>query len=189
MKYYDYKDTTKLEYMDFTDLSGHYNIGNQMAQKDYHIEIEAPGYKKREKNIGKLPKSFKGNMTFHFRLHKIQPPLDAPVSYTTAAMSDVKTLADVICRIPAVDKIDGLDVLSKEGGTIRILVNGFTFNTEKLKLLDQFPVEVLKNVQYYDLRRYNTIYDGVINFVLTEGNMAGAPDFTPAETSYYDIIK
>ena len=187
VRYYDYKDPKKLEYIDFTDLSGQYNLGQHVAQRDYHIEIEAPGYQKREKNIGKLPKSYKGNMTFHFKLHKDQTPLAAPISYAVDKMTGAKTLIDVIRQIPAVDKIEGTDVLSKDGGTIRVLVNGFTFNAEKLSQLSQFPIDVLNDVQYYDLKKYNTIYNGVINLVLLEGDMAGAPNFTPGETSYYDI--
>lgn len=187
VKYYSYKDPGKLEYIDFTDLSGKYDIGQNVKQKEFHIEISAPGYQKRGKNIGNLPKTFKGNMTLHFRMHKSQEPLDTPISIDINEMKGVKTLTDAILQVPVVEKIEGNDVVSIDGGTIRVFINGFTFSADKLDMLSQFPIEALKDVHYYNLLKYNTMYDGVINLILTDGEMAGAPDFTPAETTYYDI--
>ncbi|MGI6223902.1 MAG: hypothetical protein ACOYJG_09845 [Prevotella sp.] len=189
VKYFNYKDPKKLEYIDFTDLSGQYNLGENVAQADYHIEIEAPGYEKRTKDIGNLPESFEGNLTFHIRMHRDNSSMPVPVSFTTDKLAGANNLIDAIKLLPAVDKIEENDVVSKDGSTIRVLINGFTLPADKLGQLSLFPLAALKTADYYDLKKYNTIYDGVINLVLVEGDMAGAPNFEPAETDYYDIKK
>lgn len=188
MKYSDYKDHSRVEHIGFTDLSGQYNLGNRVKSQDYHIEIEAPGYEKREKNIGKLPDSFDGNMTFHFEMHK-SGSQDAPaaVIFPDSTYKKQPNLMEAVKSLPVVSGIEETDVLSQNGNTLKLLLNGYSFDMANLVYFKNLPAAVVKDIEYYDLSEYDTIYEGVINVVLPEGEQAGLPDFAPAETSYYNI--
>lgn len=188
VKYSDYKDHNKVEYVGFTDLSGQYNLGDRVKSQDYHIEIKAPGYETREKCIGRLPNSFDGNMTFHFEMHK-SGSQKGPVSviYSDSIYRKQSNLIEAVKSLPVVSSIEETDVLSQNGNTLKLLLNGYSFDMANLVYFRDLPTAVVKDIEYYDLSAYNTIYEGVINVVLAEGEQAGSPDFAPAETSYYDI--
>ena len=197
--YYNYEDSTKLEYFAFTDLSGSYDLGKIPVQK-YRIKIVAPGYVTRYKKIGNLPtefpKDWKGdNMTFHFEMEKdpqnknIIIPVVYPVKDLEKSSKD--NFWDLIRHINDEFVVDekSKSVTTKDGEPIRLMFNGFNMQGEKSDKAIALPMIAFKEIEYYDLSNQPaSLYQYVLNIVLMAGDKAGGVlSFGPIETKKYDI--
>jgi len=193
--YYNYEDSTKLEYFAFTDFSGNYDLGKIIAKK-YRIKVVAPGYFTKQKNIGNLPteipKEWVGdNITLHFQMEKNTNESIEPV--VVSAKTLTKTPKDNFWVL--IRNMDGMfvdekskTVTTKDGNPVRLFFNGFNIPAENLDKVSALPAEAFKQFEYYDFSKQpQSLYDGVLNVVLITGNVAGKVTFEPKEIKKYDI--
>jgi len=193
--YYNYEDSTKLEYFAFTDFTGSYDLGKILVKK-YRVKIVAPGYITRQKKIGGLPTEIPkewntDNFTFHFEMKKNINESIKPVIFQ--AKNLIKTSKDNFWNM--IRHINGMQVdektktiTTKNGNSVRLFFNGFNVQADKLDKLSSLPVEAFKQFEYYDLSKQSqSLYDGALNVVLITGDVAGKVTFEPKETKKYDI--
>jgi hypothetical protein len=193
--YYNYEDSTKLEYFAFTDMSGSYDLGKIVVKK-YRIKILAPGYWPKQKNIGNLPteipKEWKtDNFTFHFEMKKKADETITPQVFPikTLTKSSKDKLWDLLRQINSLSVDEkSKTVTTREGSPIRLLLNGFNMQSKQLDKLASLPLEGFKRIEYYDLsNQLQSVYEGVLNIVLIAGESASKVTFEPKEGKKYDI--
>lgn len=194
--YYNYEDSTKLEYFAFADLSGQYDLGKIVVKK-YRIKVIAPGYQIKRKNVGNLPteipKEWKSdNLTIHLEMKRdIDDNTVNPSVFFTKNLkqSSKNNFWDLI------KQINGLiidqktkTITTKNGNPIRLLLNGFTMKETQFEKINSLPIEGFKQFEYYDLSKQSeSLYGAVVNIVLITGNQAQKVDFQPKEYYGYDI--
>lgn len=186
--YCNIDDHQKVEYVGFTDLSGKYDIGNNVAVNDYFVKIEAPGYETKEKRLGKLPKSFKGNLTLHFGLSpKSDKAIVAAKTYTPQDLSSEKVDAlELLLKVPGVKQDRFGNLRTSSDGSIKLLLNGFEVKTNDLSSLKEVPYRTVSRIEYYDLSAGTSIYKGVVNISLAIGDQAKLT-FVPFETTQFNL--
>lgn len=182
--YYDKEDQNKLEYFQFTDITGRYDLGEDVKSQDYFVKIVAPGFKMRSRDIVGLPQTFKGNLTLHYKLEKDVIYNFNKKIFTVKELKPEQglNLIDLVCMLPGVIKDDSGNILTEDGGSVRLLLNGRTMRKDISKL-SQMPLIVVDNIEYYDLDDCDgSLYQGVINIILTVGDKnSNRISFTPRE--------
>lgn len=190
IKWCNSTDQNDIRYIKFTDLSGHYDLGQNVPVDSYYIEISAPGYKTKRKVIGNLPEKVDGNITLHFELKRDNSPLPKEAVYTIKDnFASCSIVMDVLTQIPGLHKEGKHGLINDKGQGVRLLLNGFEVPQESFEKLCLIPIELVKTVVYYDFSDLNEmIYGGALNLLLVEGPTASEElDFIPFENNQFTI--
>jgi hypothetical protein len=166
--YYNYEDTTKVEFCTLTNLAGEYFFYNLRNGK-YIVKIVAPGYqtKRQEiefRDVQSLAKNNKGKVYAHIEMKKVNNTHITPVIFQAQDLLQSKD--DTIEKI-----IEGLKVKVKnntasEKKSYRIWLGGMDIDA---KLYNEMKVESLMKlakglgdktlqktyIEYYDLSGEN----------------------------------
>jgi hypothetical protein len=194
--YYNYEDSTQLEYFAFTDRSGNYDLG-KIVLKKYIVKITAPGYLPRQKKIGnlpaELPKEYQGtNITLHIKLEHdstqagVKPIVFQPETLKKSSKDNFWNMVRQIEEIVVDPKAKTFT--TRESAPVRVLLNGFNMQSRQLEKIGSLPVAAFEKMEYYDLSdQADALYEGVLNIVLITGETAGKVTFDPIETEKYNI--
>jgi hypothetical protein len=204
--YYNYEDTTKVEFCALTNLLGEYNFYN-MRNGKYIVKVVAPGYQtKRQEiqfsNVENLAKNNKnGSVTAHIAMQRINDTQINPAVFQAKdlLLSNDDTLDAIIQRLKAEVSKNGNP---KEKKSYRIWIGGVDvdakiYNELKAELLTKAAKELgdksLKKtyIEYYDLSGENkTLVDGVFNLVFNgKSRRPAEKSFIPTETTDFFIKK
>jgi hypothetical protein len=203
--FYNYEDSTRLEYFAFTDMSGQYNVG-KIPVKKYRVKIVAPGYQTRKKNVGNFPteihKDWGDQVTLHFNLTKKSNDPLKPAVFKIKDLKQSKTdkFNDLITRIDGimVDKKTKA-IVTKKGKSVRLLINGWDAPEKEVDNFFKYPLERFNNykqvershIEYYDLSNQpESLAGGVLNLVMDgqKEQQAGRDlSFTPIELMRYEV--
>lgn len=194
VKYYDARDTSKLVYREFTDLSGRYDFGKDAYSMDYYVTVEAPGFSPRAKYIGNLPPSHEGEFTLHYRLEEDdKSPKVSFVEYDGDFFKKkTPTVGGIFGQLGF--SYDGMSVKSADAQNVKLLFNGISLSDRTvISKLMTLSIRYLSEVAVYTLPDSSSYpFCTVINIVIKGQNSAlyhQKFNGMPAETRYYDIEK
>ncbi|GHU73233.1 hypothetical protein FACS189413_17380 [Bacteroidia bacterium] len=177
--WYNYEDTTKIEFCAFTNMTGKYQLYNIRNGK-YIVKVLAPGYQtKRQEiqflNVGQLAKNNNNRIFAHIALKKVENIQITPTIFQgkDLLLPDNNTLSDIIQRLKEV--VENQNTGEKK--SYRIWIAGLDLDTKtysEIKTLSlkeiakEFGDKSLKKtyIEYYDLSGENkSLVDGVFNLV------------------------
>jgi hypothetical protein len=186
--YYNYDDTTKLEFSALSNMHGKYTIYNLRTGK-YIVKIVAPGFKAKRQEIQfrDVPALARHtNIVYaQIALQRIDDTQIAPTVFqaTDLIISDKETIADVITKLKTLIKNKNTGDVTKK---YRILVGCQELTTKSYKDMNAISFKEIakimgdKNlsktyIEYYNLSgKDKTLADGVFNIVFN--GKAEGPD-------------
>lgn len=192
---YDYGQEDQLRYFTVSGPFGNYHIKPYDYKKQYHFVVEAPGYKTRSFNMKEVPetmngKPFSGNTTVSIRMEK--DPSQSTVSvepkkYTKEELEKEnglksKSLPELLCTLPEIRK-EGDEWITADGeGSVCLFLNGTIVAPEVLPALNELPTNTVSSFEYYQLPN-GSVYNAVLNIVLSAGQKATAPTYKLMQSS------
>lgn len=198
--YYDNQNRESLEYVQYTDIWGQYDLGKEVRVKDYWVVVKAPGYITKSKAIGNLPSSneipsqFGGVATLNYEL--TPTPNEKPYSLITYKPKELvartKSCLEYLYAIPNITTDHSGNLVVKDGRAARILVHGVAPKINSLEELNELPTSKIEAIEYFELNSSYEEYGGVINIILKisgNGQIVEnfSSNFTPIELSKYEI--
>lgn len=187
VKYCDINDHNVVEYMGVTDLRGFYNLGENIPIKNYHVVIEAPGYDTISKDMGNFPTQ--ELLTLHFEMTRSgSVPVAARQCYSLPYLKIQKKqkLSEAVTLIPGITVDEYGNMLTEEGGSVKILLGGQNVPFTDLAQFDEIPTSYVSHFEYYDITDFNTVYSGIVNIVLTTGQNTELTE-KPFVTDMFDL--
>jgi len=175
--YYNYEDTTKVEFCALTDLSGRYTLYN-MHNGKYIVKVMAQGCQLRRqeiqfKDVIKLSDNNNGRVWVHIKLTRINNVQITPTIFQ--AKEFMQTKNDTLKQI--IDYLKTKVNSSTARKVYRILINGVEIPQKYYDTINSIPFVVMAKetgdksltntyIEYYDLSDENrTLVDGVFNVV------------------------
>jgi len=187
VKYCDINNHDVIEYLGVTDLRGFYSLGENIPIKNYHVVIESPGYNTISKDMGNFPAQ--ELLTLHFEMTRSgSVPVAARQSYSLSDLNIPKKqkLSEAVTRIPGITVDEYGNLLTEEGGSVRLLLVGQNVPFTDLAQLDEIPMSYVSHFEYYDITDFNTVYSGIVNIVLTTGQSTELTE-KPFVTDMFDL--
>jgi len=186
ISYYSYENQSELNYSTMSGPTGNYLIKPYNYKAKYHAVVEAPGYKTIFFNLKEIPEvwngnPFSGNASVNICMVRDSTKMEefiSPREYTIKQLKKqykIKTFKDLIEQISDV-KIDGMDLLTQQGGSVRIFVNGAGVTSEICKEIYELPVSIISKLEYYNLPK-GGLYEGALDIILNVGNVEKAPSY------------
>lgn len=183
IKFYELDNPDKIVAVTISETNGGYKLMDLDTFNKYIVKVSAPGINEQtfisRPNSGKIKS---GNISVHTQLvvdERYENPVEKQ-SFTPDTFEDNKdlTLVKMIELLPKLEVISN-DVMNKDGGSVRLMVNGFNSEATLFSQLKDYPVvDLVKSMDYYDLSDFEgPLYDGVLNIRLNAGEEALAPDF------------
>ena len=187
VKYCDIDNHDIVEYIGMTDLRGFYDMGYNIPIKNYHVVIEAPGYTTISKDMGKFP--VQEELSLHFEMTRSgNVPEAVKHSYSLSDLnaSGKQKLTEVIAAIPDIIIDEYGSILTKDEGSVKILLGGQTLPPDAdLSQLDEIPLSYVSRFDYFDLTEFNTVYSGTLS-IMVPGPTTEL-QFKPFVTDMFDL--
>lgn len=184
---YDYAQTDELKYFVVSGTHGNYSIKPFDYKKQYHIVVEAPGYKTKTFNLKSIPetnngKPFSGNCTIHILMEKDSL---RNIHETTSKMyemkelkgkAEIKSIPEILNLIPEIQK-EGSDwINSKTKGSVCLFLNGTYITAEAYPQLEELPANIISSIKFHQLPE-SGIYDSALNIILSIGQQSSTPTY------------
>lgn len=182
---FDYSQQDEMKYFTVSGIYGNYSIKPYDHKKQYHIVVEAPGYKTRSFNLKEIPevwngKPFSGNCNLNILMEK-----DNGQSTTTSIakvykkeelkkVAEAKTLSELLLTIPEIKK-EGNDYITTNGNSVCLFINGSNAPTSILHMLGELEISDIASIEYYQLPDDAT-YGAILNVIMNAGQQAASPN-------------
>ncbi|WP_352421991.1 hypothetical protein [Proteiniphilum sp.] len=181
--FFDINDPDKIVATRISDLSGGYSLKGFDTDNIYIVKVNAPGIAEQSFITRPNKGQFKsGNISTHTCL-KVDGEYQDPVKRKTYSPDDFSgdnnfTIMKMIEQISGLE-VDHDEVITQEGGSIRIMLNGMNLDGPVFAELKELPTEgAVKSMDYYDLSGFEkSAYDGVLNIRVAMGSDVQAPNF------------
>ena len=181
-KFYELDNPDKIVAITISAINGSYAIKGLDTYSKYIVKVSAPGIDEQafisRPNSGKI--KF-GDISTHTQL-VVDEGYENPVekqSFTPDTFEDKKniTIVQMIEMLPDLEIVNN-DIMTKDGGSVRLMVNGFNLDVTLFTKLKDLPITDAKCMVYYDLSNFEaSLYDGVLNIRLNAGDEAADPHF------------
>lgn len=192
IKFYEANNPDKIAAVAISETNGGFVIKGLDTHNKYIVKVSAPEIEEQSfisrPNSGKIKS---GNISVHTQLI-VDEGYENPVekqSFTQDTFEDNKdlTLVQMIELLPELEVVSN-DIMTKDGGSVRLMVNGFNSEATLFPQLKDYPVvDLVKNMDYYDLSDFEgSLYDGVLNIRLNAGEEALTPNFRAVSLKPYD---
>lgn len=192
IKFYELDNPDKIVAITISAINGSYAIKGLDTYSKYIVKVSAPGI--NEQTFISRPNSGKikfGDISTHTQL-VVDEGYENPVekqSFTPDTFEKNKdlTLVQMIELLPKLEVVSN-DIMTKDGGSVRLMVNGFNSEATLFSQLKDYPVvDLVKSMDYYDLSDFEgSLYDGVLNVRLNAGEEALAPNFRAISLKPYN---
>lgn len=202
--YYNYEDTTKVEFCALTSLTGEYHFYN-LRNGRYLVKITAPGYQpKRQEvqfdNVKHLAEKNNGEVYAHIAMKRVDNTQISPLIFQVKDLmqSNDDTLEKIIEQLKAKVK----DNKSNKRKSYRIWLGGREVTAKLYNDMKEVTVMALAKmigdkslkktyIEYYDLSgKDKTLADGVFNIVFNDKSRRPADSkFLSQETTDFFIKK
>lgn len=192
IKFYEVNNPDKIAAVTISETNGGYKIMGLDTYNKYIVKVSAPGINEQtfisRPNSGKIKS---GNISVHTKL-VVDEGYKNPVekqSFLPDTFEDNKdlTLVQMIELLPELEVVSS-DIMTKDGGSVRVMINGFNSEAILFSQLKDYPVvDLVKSMDYYDLSDFEgSLYDGVLNIRLNAGEEALAPNFRAMSLKPYN---
>lgn len=192
IKLYEVSSPDKIVASSITAINGYYNIKGLDTYSKYIVKVSAPGINEQlfitRPNNGNIKT---GNISTHTQLivdKKYKSSIEKQ-SFTPDSFVDGKdlTIIKMIEMLPELE-ITNNDIMTKDGGSVRLTINGANQDASLFEQLKVLPVaDVIKSMDYYDLSDFDdSLYDGVLNIRLTAGEEATPPSYRAISLMTYN---
>ncbi|WP_129595376.1 hypothetical protein [Seramator thermalis] len=183
VRFYDVNNPSKTLATRISALDGSFDLKGFSTDNTYIVKVKAPGIEEQSfitrPNNGRVKS---GNLSTHTRL-QVDKNYNNPVkkqSFSPESISGEKnmTIERMIQKLPNLEIVDN-DIMTKNGGSVRLMINGMNIDGSAFAKLKGYPVAgVVRSIDYYDLSCFDdSAYDGVVNIRLLKGKEAIAPDY------------
>jgi len=192
IKFYEANNPDKIAAITISETNGGYKLMDLDTYNKYIVKVSAPGISEQSfisrPNSGKIKS---GNISVHTQL-VVDEGFENPVekqsfSPDTFEKNKDLTLVQMIELLPELEVISN-DIMTKDGGSVRLMVNGFNSESTLFSQLKDYPVvDLVKSMDYYDLSDFEGyLYDGVLNIRLNAGDEAADPGFRAVSLMPYN---
>lgn len=192
IKFYEVNNPDKIAAVTISETNGGYKIMGLDTYNKYIVKVSAAGINEQtfisRPNSGKIKS---GNISVHTQL-VVDEGFENPVekqsfSPDTFEKNKDLTLVQMIELLPELEVISN-DIMTKDGGSVRLMVNGFNSESTLFSQLKDYPVvDLVKSMDYYDLSDFEGyLYDGVLNIRLNAGDEAADPGFRAVSLMPYN---
>lgn len=184
---YDYAQKEELRYFAVSGTHGNYSIKPFDYKKQYHIVVEAPGYKTKEFNLKPIPetnngKLFSGNCTIHILMEKDSLNMICETTPKIYGIDDfkskdeIKSIPEILNLIPEIEKEGNDWINAKTKGSVCLFLNGTSITTEAYPQLEELPANIVSSIEFYQLPK-GGIYESALNIILSIGKQSSTPTY------------